>query len=174
MKCQEYSSESHGQYSNNAQHFGHLAGVYLPADIFATYHRSKGNEVLMVSGSDMHGTPTAVAAEKQGIAPEIIAEKFHKIDSESLKKFGISYDIFTKTSTIIHTEVVHDLFLTLLNKGYIYNAEMNSSFCPNCKRFLPDRFVEGMCPHCKSGDARGDECNSCGKLLDPEELINAK
>jgi methionyl-tRNA synthetase len=141
-------------YANNAQHFGHLAGAYLPADIFARYHRMNGNEVLMVSGSDMHGTPTTVAAEKLGVPPEVIAERYHKINSESLAKFGISYDLFTKTSTPEHAEVVMDVFLTLLDKGYLYTAKMDSSYCPFCTRFLPDRYVEGTCPHCKNEGAR--------------------
>lgn len=161
-------------YANGPLHMGHVAGCYLPADIFARYHRFKGNEVLMVSGSDEHGTPITVTADTAGVSPAEIAAKYHKLNSESLQKLGISFDLFTETSTSNHREVVHDLFLNLYKRGYIYPKEIAAPYCIYCNRFLPDRYIEGECPHCRFTSARGDQCDNCGKTLEPSELVNAK
>ncbi|MBT4511875.1 MAG: methionine--tRNA ligase, partial [Chloroflexi bacterium] len=161
-------------YANGPLHLGHLAGAYLPADIFARYHRLKGNNVLMVSGSDMHGTPITISAEKEGISPEDVATRNHQGFLDSWQKMGISFDLFTSTHTDNHTEVVHDIFRTLLDKGYLYKDSMPSAYCPNCNRALPDRYTEGECPHCHSLHARGDQCDECGKTLNPNELIDLR
>ncbi|UCG68848.1 MAG: methionine--tRNA ligase [Thermoplasmata archaeon] len=158
-------------YANGPIHLGHVAGSLLPPDIFARYHRMKGNDVLMVSGSDEHGTPITVTAEKKGVKPEDIAKKYHKINSKAIEDLGISFDLFFETSHKNHKKVVHDIFLKLLDKDHIYKKIMLSPFCANCKKFLPDRYVEGECPHCGYSNARGDQCDDCGRTLDPEELI---
>lgn len=161
-------------YVNGQPHLGHIAGAYLPADIFARYHRLKGNEVLMVSGSDQHGTPITIRAEQEGKRPEEIADKYHQLFVESWQKLGISWDLYTSTGTPNHAAVTHDIFLTLLNKGYIYKSTTSQPYCPKCQRFLPDRYVEGTCPHCGDTGARGDQCDQCGKPLNAAELVGPR
>jgi methionyl-tRNA synthetase len=160
-------------YANGPLHLGHITGAYLPADIFARYHRLKGNEVLMVSGSDQHGTPITIRAEQESITPQEIATKYHQQFIDCWQKLGISFDLFTTTHTANHAQVTHDVFLTLLNKGYIYKDKMLQAYCPKCQRFLPDRYLEGTCPHCGFPQARGDECDECGKPLSSSELEEA-
>jgi len=121
-------------YANGAIHLGHVAGSLLPPDIFARYHRMKGDEVLMVSGSDEHGTPITVTAEKKGVSPLEIAKKFHKINSKAIKDLGISFDLYFETSHENHKKVVHDIFLKLLERDLIYKKIMLSPYCPKCKR----------------------------------------
>ena len=160
-------------YANGPLHLGQIAGAYLPADIFARYHRVKGNEVLMVSGADQHGTPITIRAEQEGKEPGEIAAKYHWQFLDSWQKLGISFDLFTTTGTTNHAEVTQDIFLTLLNKGYIYKSTMSQAFCPKCQRFLPDRYIEGTCPCCYSPNARGDQCEACSKPMNTDELIDA-
>jgi methionyl-tRNA synthetase len=157
-------------YANGPLHLGHIAGAYLPADIFARYHRLKGNEVLMVSGSDQHGAPITIRAEQESTTPQSIAYKYHRQFTDCWGKLGISFDLFTTTGTPNHTQVTHDIFLTLLNNGYIYKEKTLQAYCPNCQRFLPDRYLEGTCPYCGFTKARGDECDECGKPLNPSDL----
>jgi len=159
-------------YANSPLHLGQIAGAYLPPDIFARYHRTKGNEVLMVSGSDQHGTPITIRAEQEGKAPSEIASQYHQQFLDSWQKLGISFDLFTTTGTANHAEVSQHIFLTLLDKGYIYKATMSQPFCPQCQRFLPDRYIEGTCPYCGFIGARGDQCDNCGKPLNAAELID--
>jgi len=161
-------------YANGSLHLGQIAGAYLPADIFARYHRAKGNEVLMVSGSDQHGTPITIKAEQEGKSPSQIASYYYQQFLDSWQKLGISFDLFTTTGTENHAEVARDIFLTLLDGGYTYKATVSQAFCPNCQRFLPDRYIEGTCPYCHAPGARGDQCDECGKPLNPEELIEAR
>jgi len=161
-------------YANGSLHLGQIAGAYLPADIFARYHRLKGNDVLMVSGSDQHGTPITIKAEQEGKKPGEIAGRYHREFLESWQRLGISFDLFTTTGTENHTEVVQDLFLTLLEKGYIYKARVSQPYCPQCNRFLPDRYIEGTCPFCGSAGARGDQCDECGKPMNPAELLEPR
>lgn len=161
-------------YANGPLHLGHLAGALLPPDIFARFNRVKGNQVLMVSGSDEHGTPITVRAEREGKSPKDIVDFYHEQFSENLKAIGVSYDLFTRTTTENHYQVVQDLFLRLLENGYIDKQEMFSPFCPSEQRFLPDRYVEGTCPFCNYPEARGDQCDNCGKPLDPTDLINPR
>jgi methionyl-tRNA synthetase len=153
---------------------GHVAGAYLPADIFARYHRMKGNRVLMVSGSDMNGTPITVNAEAAGVSPATLARRIHRLNTELWHKMGFTYDLFTDTTTPIHREVVQDFFLKLHEKGYIFKDSTIAPFCPVDQRFLPDRYVEGTCPHCGYTNARGDQCDNCGRPLDPIDLIDAR
>jgi len=161
-------------YADGPLHLGHIAGAYLPSDIFARYHRLKGNEVLMVSGSDQHGTPITIKAEQAGKKPEEIVNHYHQQFLDSWQKLGISFDLFTRTGTANHAEVAHDFFLTLLNRGYIYKATVSQPFCPHCQRFLSDRYVEGTCPYCYFSGARGDQCEECGKPMTPAELIDPR
>lgn len=157
-------------YANGPLHLGHLAGCYLPADIFARYHRMKGNQVLMVSGSDQHGTPVTITAEQQGLTPGEVANKYHLAFCRSWDQMGITFDLFTATSTSNHQAIVQNIFKTLQDKGYIYKDIMRLPYCPSDNRFLPDRYVEGTCPNCDNLRARGDQCDNCGKTLDPVDL----
>ncbi|MCK4863465.1 MAG: methionine--tRNA ligase [Dehalococcoidales bacterium] len=159
-------------YANGSLHLGQIAGCYLPADIFARYHRVKGNEVLMVSGSDQHGTPITLKAEQEGKNPAEITDFYQAEFLDCWQKLGITFNLFTTTGTRNHAEVAQDIFLKLLQKGYLYKNTVSQLFCPKCRRFLPDRYVEGTCPSCNSSGARGDQCDACGKPLNPTELID--
>ena len=159
-------------YANGPLHLGHLAGAYLPPDIFARFHRTKGNDVVMVSGSDQHGTPITVKALEEGKTPAEVANYFHERFLETWQQLGINFDLFTRTGTENHAQVTHDIFLRLLERGYIYRDSMESPYCPTDRRFLPDRYVRGICPNCGSDRARGDQCENCGRPLNPTELIN--
>jgi len=161
-------------YANNSLHLGHVAGVYLPADIFARFQRMRGNEVLMVSGSDEHGTPITVRAEQEGKPPAEVAEHFHQEFLETWRRLGISWDLYTRTTTPNHYAVTQDMFLKLLDKGFIYKDTMLGSWSEADQRFLPDRYVIGTCPYCGAAEQRGDQCETCGRLLDPLELINPR
>ena len=159
-------------YANGPLHLGHMAGCYLPPDIFARYHRLKGNKVLMVSGSDMHGTPITVTAQQEGKTPEEVAMHYHAINSKSIEEMGISFDLFSHTHTKEHFESARWILDTLDKAGYIEPRVSEEPYDPIAKQFLPDRYVEGTCPHCNYESARGDQCDSCGKTLDSKELIN--
>ncbi len=157
-------------YANGSLHIGQIVGAYLPADIFARYHRTAGNDVLMVSGSDQHGTPITVRAETEGRTPAEVAAQFHAEFLESWQRLGISWDLYTSTGTENHQAVTHDVFLRLLEKGYIYQATMRLPYCTVEQRFLLDRYVEGTCPYCGDPNARGDQCDNCGRVVDPIDL----
>ena len=161
-------------YANGSLHLGHIAGCYLPADIFARFQRMCGNDVLMVSGSDEHGTPVTITADKEGTIPQAIVDRYNKEHTKNMKQFGISFDLFTRTTTDNHTAVVQDIFSTLYKKKYIFKQEIESFYCHHCKRFLPDRYIEGTCPDCYNEAARGDQCDECGHLLDPQDLVDVK
>ncbi len=161
-------------YASSSIHVGNMAGADLPPDIYARYHRLKGNDVLMVSGSDSHGTPTAVRADQEGVSPREVFERFHLEFLETFEKMGLTYDLFTHTDTENHHHVARTLFLQLLENGYLYTKTEDHPYSVTEGRFLPDRYVEGTCPHCGYDGARGDQCESCGKLLDAIELINPR
>ena len=161
-------------YANGLSHLGHIAGCYLPADIFARYHRIAGNRVLMVSGSDAHGTPITVTADHEGVTSREIVERYHPRFLEQWERLGISFDLFTTTMTDNHREVVWDLFRRLHEHGYIGTRTTDQYYDPEAGRFLPDRYVEGTCPHCGYGEARGDQCENCGRTLDPVDLIEPR
>jgi methionyl-tRNA synthetase len=161
-------------YANGDLHVGHLAGAYLPADIFFCYHRLKGNRVLMVSGSDSHGTPITVEADKQGISPRELFEHYHHRFLEAQKDIGISYDLFTHTDTENHHRIAQDFFTRLFQNEYLYRHTQEQLYSEAENRFLPDRYVEGTCPICGYQEARGDQCDNCGNLLDALELINPR
>jgi len=159
-------------YANGSLHLGHIAGAYLPADIFARFHRMIGDQVLMVSGSDTHGTPITVRADAEGRTPQEVVDEFHPEFLRYWRELGISFDLFTTTATENHTAVTHDIFLTLMKHGYIYKETTSQLYDPQAQRFLPDRYVRGTCPYCGYEKARGDQCDNCGRTLDPEQLIN--
>ncbi len=161
-------------YANGPLHLGHIAGCLLPADIFARYCRLMEYDILFVSGSDMHGTPITVTADKEGKTPNEVAEKNHMSILSSIEKLRISYDLYTKTHTQHHFDVVKDIFLRLMDNGFIDKRIEMAPFCPSCGKFMPDRYIEGTCPHCSFEDARGDQCDSCGKVLDASELISPR
>lgn len=157
-------------YANGAPHLGHIAGAYLPADIFARFHRMAGNRVLMVSGSDAHGTPITVRADEEGVSPAQIVERFHPLFLRIWDDLGISFDLFTSTMTDNHRVVAQDVFGRLREAGYVVPRETRQFYDPQAQRFLPDRYVIGTCPFCAHDEARGDQCENCGRTLDPEML----
>lgn len=161
-------------YANGRLHLGRIAGAYLPADIFARYHRLSGHHVLMVSGSDSHGTPITIAADRQGVSPRALFEQYHIDFLHSQRALGISYDLFTHTDTENHHRVARDVFRTLYDNGFITPRTQRQLYSETEQRFLPDRYVEGICPLCGADDARGDQCDTCGQLLDAVDLINPR
>jgi methionyl-tRNA synthetase len=158
-------------YVNGDLHVGHLAGYLLPADIFARFHRFIGNHVLMVSGSDCFGTPITVEADKRGKNPQQIVDEYHPKNVELFKKIGISFDHYTKTTQSAHQALVQDFFVKFAEAGLLYKEETDQYYSPTEKRFLPDRYVEGTCPVCKTEGARSDQCETCQRLLNQGELI---
>jgi len=161
-------------YANGDLHIGHLAGAYLPADIYARYQRLAGNDVLMVSGSDAHGTPITVRADAEGVTPRDVFERFHNRFLTAQRDIGISYDLFTHTDTPNHHRVAQDVFTRLLERGYLYKQTQPQYYSEVSQQFLPDRYIEGTCPHCDYTEARGDQCDHCGHLLNPLELKNPR
>ncbi len=161
-------------YANGPLHIGHLAGAYLPPDIFARYQRLKGNKVLMVSGADSHGTPITLRADAEHISPRELFERFHLSFLETFQTLGITYDLFTHTDTENHQRVAQDIFTACLNNGYLFKKTVAQFYSVSEGRFLPDRYIEGKCPHCGYEGARGDQCDNCGKLLEPTDLVNPR
>jgi methionyl-tRNA synthetase len=161
-------------YANGDLHVGHLAGAYLPADIFARYHRLAGNHVLMVSGSDSHGTPIMVEADKKGLSPRELFEHYHRRFLTTQNEIGISYDLFTHTDTENHHRISQDFFIHLDDAGYMYQETQQQLYSVEEARYLPDRYVEGICPICGFREARGDQCDNCGNLLDALDLIDPR
>ncbi len=161
-------------YANGPLHLGHVAGSLLPPDIFRRYKRMAGDDVLMVSGSDCHGTPIMLKAEGEGVDPSVVVDRYHEEHVRALERLDIGFDCFTKTTTPNHREHVQDIFRSLLAAGFIEKRTQKAPFDPVAGRFLPDRYVEGTCPHCEAGGARGDQCDACGKTLDPVELVDPR
>ena len=161
-------------YANGPLHLGQIAGAYLPADIFARFHRSLGNRVLMVSGSDQHGTPIMLRADRDGTTPQEVVDENHAGFLKSWEALGISWDLYTSTGTENHRQWAQSIFSTLLERGYLFKATSELPYSPASGRYLPDRYVTGTCPHCGFEAARGDQCDNCGKPLDPKELIDPK
>jgi methionyl-tRNA synthetase len=157
-------------YASGPRHLGHLAGAYLPADVAARHHRLAGDRVLLVSGSDQHGTPITVAAERAGRSPQALADREHRRIAASFARAGISFDHYSRTATPGHHAVVQELFGRLHRRGLVTEATQPAAWCGREGRSLPDRYVEGACPSCGAPDARGDQCDGCGRTLDPEEL----
>ena len=158
-------------YVNGEPHLGHIAGNNLPADIFARFHRMVGNNVLMVSGSDQHGTPVTLRAKEENTTPQKISEKYHKIWSETFKELDFSFDLYTKTGTDNHKEIVQNLFNSLNENGFLEEKYSEQPYSEKSKMFLSDRYIEGDCPHCDSR-TKGDQCDGCGKDFEPIDLKN--
>ncbi len=161
-------------YASGPLHLGHLGGAYLPSDIFARYHRLVGNDVLMVSGSDANGTPITVKADEMGVTPREVVDTYHPEILGYWDALGITFDLFTTTMTENHHQVTQDVFLRLLEGGYLHKRTTEQFYDPGAERFLPDRYVEGTCPHCGYEDARGDQCDNCGRTLDVTDLIDPR
>ena len=161
-------------YAKTSTHVGQIVGSFLPGDIFARYHRLAGHDVLMVSGSDAHGTPITVDADKEGIPPGELAARYHAQIVAVLDQLGVTFDCYTITTTENHYKVTQDVFLRLLENGYIFKDTMESPYCPTDRRYLPDRYILGTCPYCGFTDARGDQCDNCGRTLDPIQLIDPR
>jgi len=161
-------------YASGPRHLGHAVSTFIPADVIARYHRMKGDEVLMVGGSDMHGTPTMVRADEEGVSPSVIAERYHALHAKNIEQLGVRYDLYWNTADPHHKEWVQEIFLALKKKGQVYERTMISPFCRAGNHFLPDRYVEGKCPNCGFENARGDQCDNCGHLWDPFDLIGPR
>jgi methionyl-tRNA synthetase len=161
-------------YANADIHVGNITGSYLPADIFARYQRLKGNNVLMVSGSDAHGTPITVRSDAEGVAPIEVYQRFHARFLELFQQVGLTYDLFTSTHTENHEKVAQSVFLALKENGLLYEEEQQQWYSPALKKFLPDRYVEGTCYICGYENARGDQCDNCGNVLDSTQLIDPR
>ncbi|MGA7912299.1 MAG: methionine--tRNA ligase [Candidatus Dormiibacterota bacterium] len=159
-------------YANGPRHIGHVAGFAVPADVLARFERLRGSRVLMASGTDEHGTPITYEADKEGVPPREFADRNNALIVEDLRRLGMTYDIFTRTTTQNHERVTQDLFLKLYEKGYLVKKTQMGAFDPASGRTLPDRYIEGKCPICGYPDARGDQCDNCGNQLDPIDLIN--
>ena len=161
-------------YASGSRHLGHLSGAYLPADVFARHQRIAGNEVLMVSGSDVHGTPITVRADSEGVTPSVIVDRYHSEFVRQWDELGFSWDLFTTTGTENHARVTQEMFLAQLQNGHIDRRVSEQYYDPEAERFLPDRYIEGTCPHCGYAEARGDQCDDCGRTLDALDLGNPR
>lgn len=161
-------------YANGPVHIGHLAGVYVPADIYTRYLRLKGEEVLMVGGSDEHGVPITIKARKEGVTPQDIVDRYHGIIKKSFEEFGISFDVYSRTSSKMHHETASEFFRKLYDKGEFVEQTSQQYYDEEAQQFLADRYITGTCPHCKNEKAYGDQCEACGTSLSPLDLINPK
>jgi len=161
-------------YANGPRHIGHVSGFGLPCDMFARYHRMLGNKVLMVSGTDEHGTPIQVQADAEGVTARELADRYNRVIAQDLAALGMSYDLFTRTTTLNHYAVTQEIFKGLYDNGYIFAKTTLGAISPSTGRTLPDRYVEGTCPICGYDSARGDQCDNCQNQLDPIDLINPR
>ncbi len=161
-------------YANGPRHIGHVSGFGVPSDVFSRFMRMSGHDVLMVSGTDEHGTPISVQAENEGMTTRQLADKYNRVIVGDLQGLGLSYDLFTRTTTLNHYQVVQDLFLGLYKNGYVVPKVQLGAVSPSTGRTLPDRYIEGTCPICGYESARGDQCDSCGNQLDPADLLNPR
>jgi methionyl-tRNA synthetase len=161
-------------YANGPRHIGHVSGFGVPSDVFSRYMRMAGHDVLMVSGTDEHGTPILVQAEKEGVTPRELADRYNRLIVEDLHALGLSYDLFTRTTTRNHYAVAQELFRTVYENGYMIKQVTRGAISPSTGRTLPDRYIEGTCPICGYDSARGDQCDNCGNQLDPIDLINPR
>ena len=161
-------------YANGPRHIGHIAGFGVPSDVFSRYMRMAGHDVLMVSGTDEHGTPILVAADKAGVSAKQLADESNRVIVQDLVSLGLSYDLFTRTTTRNHYAVAQEIFKTVHDNGYMVERTTKGAISPSTGRTLPDRYIEGTCPICGYGEARGDQCDNCGNQLDPTDLLNPR
>src|SRR6201987_1293495 len=161
-------------YANGPRHIGHVSGFALPCDMFSRYQRMAGNRVLMVSGTDEHGTPIQVQADAEGVSARELADRYNRVIVNDLTSLGMTYDLFTRTTTLNHYAVTQEIFIRLLENGYIFSKTTLGAISPSTGRTLPDRYIEGTCPICGYPSARGDQCDNCGNQLDPADLITPR
>ncbi len=161
-------------YANGPIHLGHLSGAYLPADIYVRYNRMKGNDVIYICGSDEHGVPITISADKEKVNPKVIIDRYHEINKKAFEQFGMSFDIYSRTSLPIHHETAKEFFLEFYNRGLLNEKKSQQYYDEEAGMFLPDRYVEGTCPNCGYEEARSDECENCGALYEPSELKNPR
>jgi len=161
-------------YSNDRLHLGHLRSTYLPPDVFVRYLRRAGRDVIFICATDEHGTPIALRAEKEKVNPKDITDRYHPMIKDELTRMGCSFDFFSRTTAPTHYELTQEIFRKLLSNGFIYEQTLEQLRCPKCDKFLPDRYVEGLCPYCGYDGARGDSCDSCGRYLRPVDLKDPK
>jgi methionyl-tRNA synthetase len=161
-------------YANGPRHIGHVAGVYVPADVFTRYMRMAGHDVVLVSGSDEHGTPILIAADEAGLTPQEMVDRNHRVIAEDLAGLGVTYDLYTRTTTRNHHAVVQEMFAGVYENGYFVEQTTYGAISPSTGRTLPDRYIEGTCPICGYDSARGDQCDNCGNQLDPQDLIDPR
>jgi len=161
-------------YVNGPIHLGHLSGAYLPADIYVRYKRLNGDDILFICGSDEHGVPITISADKEGVKPQVIIDRYHELNKKTFSSFGMTFDNYSRTSLPIHHETAKEFFLEFYNRGLLIEKKTNQFYDEKVKMFLPDRYVEGTCPKCGFEQARSDECENCGSLYDPSELLNPK
>ena len=161
-------------YANGPVHIGHLAGVYVPADIYVRYLRLKKEDVLFIGGSDEHGVPITIRAKKEGITPQDVVDRYHKIIKDSFEEFGISFDVYGRTTSKVHCETASEFFRTLYDKGEFVEKTSMQYYDEEAHTFLADRYITGECPHCHAEGAYGDQCEKCGTSLSPTDLINPK
>jgi methionyl-tRNA synthetase len=173
-KPSRYTITSALPYANGPVHIGHLAGVYVPADIYARFLRSKGENVLFIGGSDEHGVPITIRAKKEGVTPQQIVDKYHVQIKQSFEELGISFDIYSRTSSKIHAETSSEFFVKLYNEGKFIEQTSEQYYDPKAEQFLADRYIVGTCPKCGNENAYGDQCEKCGSTLSPSELINPR
>ena len=167
-----YTITSALPYANGPIHIGHLAGVYIPADIYVRYLRLKGEDVVFIGGSDEHGVPITIKARQQGVTPQQIVDKYHEMIKKSFEEFGISFDIYSRTSNQIHHETASEFFRKLYDKGEFIEKNSQQYYDEATQHFLADRYITGTCPHCDFERAYGDQCENCGTSLSPTDLIN--
>ena len=161
-------------YANGPVHIGHLAGVYVPADIYVRYLRLKGREVAFICGSDEHGVPITIKARQEGITPQDVVDKYHSMIKDAFHKFGISFDIYSRTSSEMHHKTASEFFKNLYDKGKFIEQTNNQYYDPEAEQFLADRYITGTCPKCGNDSAYGDQCEQCGSTLNATALINPK
>ena len=161
-------------YANGPLHLGHLAGAYIPADVYVRYQRLKGTDVLFVCGSDEHGVPITIRADRENVSPQAVVDRYHAAMKKTFERLGVKFDNYSRTLLPLHHEISQGIFLRLNEKGFIREQTVRQYYCVTCRRFLPDRYIEGECPHCHRQGARGDQCEACGRWLEPEQLLQPK
>ena len=161
-------------YANGPVHIGHLAGCYIPADIYVRYLRAKSEDVKFICGSDEHGAAITIKAKKEGVTPQQVIDKYHKMMGDAFKDFGISFDIYSRTSSDVHHETASQFFTELYDKGMFQEETTNQYYDEEAKQFLADRYITGTCPNCGNDGAYGDQCEKCGSSLSPLDLIEPK
>ena len=174
MDPKRYTITAALPYTNGPIHIGHLAGVYVPADIYARYLRGLDKDVAYICGSDEHGVAISIKAKKEGITPQEVVDKYHKIIKDSFEEFGISFDNYSRTSAKVHHDTASDFFKTLYEKGDFIEEVTEQLYDPEANQYLADRFVTGTCPKCGHEEAYGDQCENCGSSLNATDLINPK